>query len=133
MAAIGSASASVGTTKCRGPSIPEMGSQPVRAAIVSSTSELMSGGTDSRTSDAPRTARTAAPLWRLPVKTPLGMPISVATTSAQTASSAVLAARSRTKSMTGRRYWNDWPKSRVKVRSSQPVYRSTSGRSRPRR
>ena len=54
VAATGSASASVGTTKLAGPPMPETGSQPVRAAIVMSTSDPMSGGTDSSTSDAPR-------------------------------------------------------------------------------
>ena len=92
----------------------------MRAAIVSSTSELMSGGTDSSTSDAPRSRRAATPPRRLPVKMPLGMPSSVATTSAAIASRAVFAARSRTSSMTGRWYWNDSPKSSVSVRS-QPA------------
>ena len=81
--------------------MPPTGSQPVRAASRTSTSEVTSEGSDSRRSEPPRTSEAPAPR-RLPVKTPAGNPASVAIASATSASRAVLAARSRTSPPTGR-------------------------------
>ena len=64
-------------------------------------SDVRSGGTERKTSEAPRTKAAAAPR-RLPVKMPSGMPSSVAAASATTASAAVLAAARPIRPRTGR-------------------------------
>ena len=112
---------------------PPAGSHPVRAARSRRRSEVMSGGTESSTIDAPRAAATSTPPRRLPVNTPSGMPIAVASASAEKPSSAVLPARSRMSAATGRRNRSDSPKSSRTVCFNHATYCSTSGRLMPRR
>ena len=81
----------------------------------------MSGGTESSTIDAPRAAATSTPPRRLPVNTPSGTPIAVASASAETPRSAVLPARSRTRAATGRRNRSDSPKSSCAICFSHPT------------
>ena len=80
--------------------MPDTGNHPVRDAMVTRINDPISGGTESRTSDAPRRTRASTPR-PLPVATPHGIPIAVDTISAQMARSAVLAARARTSALTG--------------------------------
>ena len=88
VAAIGSASASTGSGRCQSTSaiqadqrgsladadtMPPAGSQPVRAARKTNASDVMSGGSETQTSDAPRTIIGNVP-DRAPVKMPSERP-----------------------------------------------------------
>ena len=105
----GYATVQVGAERIRGtgiqsaPATRETISHPVRAAMRSRTSEVMSDGTDSRTTEPPRTSAPRRPPRRLPVNTPSGMPASVASASAESPSSAVRPAWSRSSGKTGER------------------------------
>ena len=111
--------------------MPPIGNQPVRAAINTINNDVNSGGSDSRTSEAPRITCVITPARRLPVRMPSGRPISVAAASAVTARIAVLAARSRTSVATGVSYSHDRPKSKRTACAIQSRYWSAMGRLSP--
>src|SRR6185503_6148968 len=116
VAAIGNESAITGSGRCQRTSaihvnqrgslavadtMPPAGSQPVRAARKTKASEVISGGSDTHTSDAPRTIVGNTP-ERAPVKMPSDSPTTVAISSDKTPSSAVFAAARATSGATGR-------------------------------
>ena len=72
--------------------------------------DVTSDGTDTNTNEIVLASVVSA-LCRLPVKIPAGIPTSVAMKSAVAPSSAVFGARSVTSCATGRRYFNDSPRS----------------------
>ena len=142
---MGSASARHGSTRCRAVVTtasnhpapggvwgrPPAGNHPVRAASRRSTRDVTSGGTDRKAIDAPRAAKTRTPLRWLPVNTPRGTPIAVATIRADRPRNMVFDARSRMSDATGRRNRRDSPKSNRRLRDNQSAYCSPSGRSAP--
>ncbi len=85
--------------------MPPTGNHPVRAAISTSSNEVTSGGTDTSSSDSarmPSRQPSPTPLGRArPVTTPRPTPASVATSNADTASTAVFNAARATRPRTG--------------------------------
>lgn len=82
--------------------MPPTGNHPVRAANNASISDPSSGGTDTASIEPPPTSTRTIPGGRLPDITPSHNPTGVASNSAETASRAVLRARSPNNSATGR-------------------------------
>ena len=82
--------------------MPPMGNHPVRAATKTRNSDVSSGGIESRISDADRIAAGSAPLRTLPVDDAERQADERGQARAATARIAVFAARSGTRSLTGR-------------------------------
>ena len=102
--------------------MPPAGSHPVRAATRTSASAPTNGGIDNSSSAIARIARAAIDVGRVAQSTAGGNPMTSASTSAVTASIAVLTARSTTIGATGARYRKDVPRSPRTRRPSHAPY-----------